>query len=42
MSKYMGDETSKIKVYHGATEICLLNQSLTDKYLEYDGTESAE
>lgn len=23
-------------------QICLLNQSLTDKYLKYDGTEPAE
>ena len=32
----------RLAMHRPNNQICLLNQSLTDKYLEYDGTESAE
>lgn len=32
----------RLAMHQPNNQICLLNQSLTDKYLEYDGTESAE
>lgn len=32
----------RLAMHQPTNQICLLNQSLTDKYLEYDGTEPAE
>lgn len=32
----------RLAIHQPNNQICLLNQSLTDKYLVYDGTESAE
>ena len=32
----------RLAMHQPNNQICLLNQSLTDKYLEYDRTESAE
>lgn len=32
----------RLSMHQPNNQICLLNQSLTDKYLYYDGTESAE
>ena len=33
---------NRLAMYQPNNQICLLNQSLTDKYLVYDGTDSAE
>ena len=32
----------RLAMHQPNNQICLLNQSMTDKYLEYVGTESAE